>query len=55
MTSLTQRPASFGQDLSNGLGNSFGNMEEFLRIAHKRKYPRGSTIIYAGEPSDSIF
>ena len=51
MTSLTQRPASFGQDLSNGLGN----MEEFLRIAHKRKYPRGSTIIYAGEPSDSIF
>ncbi len=55
MTSLTQRPASIGQDLSNGLGNSLGNMEEFLRIAHKRKYPRGSTIIYAGEPSDSIF
>ena len=33
----------------------FGNMEEFLSVAHKRKYPRGSTIIYAGEHSDSIF
>jgi CRP/FNR family cyclic AMP-dependent transcriptional regulator len=33
----------------------FGNMDDFLSIAHKRKYPRGSTIIYAGEQSDSIF
>ena len=33
----------------------FGNMEAFLSVAHKRKYPRGSTIIYAGERSDSIF
>ena len=33
----------------------FGNMEEFLNIAHRRRYPRGSTIIYAGEQSDSIF
>ena len=33
----------------------FGNMEEFLSVAHKRKYPRGSTIIYAGEHSYSIF
>jgi len=33
----------------------FGNMNDFLSIAHKRKYPRGSTIIYAGEQSDSIF
>ena len=31
------------------------NMEEFLSSAHKRKYPRGSTIIYAGEESDSIY
>ncbi len=30
-------------------------MEEFLSSAHKRKYPRGSTIIYAGEQSDSIY
>jgi len=31
------------------------NMESFLAAAHKRKYPRGSTIIYAGEQSDSIY
>lgn len=31
------------------------NMESFLAAAHKRKYPRGSTIIYAGEKSDSIY
>ncbi len=32
-----------------------GNMDEFLSAAHKRRYPKGSTIIYAGEESDSIF
>ncbi len=31
------------------------NMEDFLSSAHKRKYPKGSTIIYAGEDSDSIY
>jgi CRP/FNR family transcriptional regulator, cyclic AMP receptor protein len=31
------------------------NMDDFLSSAHKRKYPRGSTIIYAGEDSDSIY
>jgi CRP/FNR family cyclic AMP-dependent transcriptional regulator len=31
------------------------NMDDFLSSAHKRKYPRGSTIIYAGEESDSIY
>ena len=30
-------------------------MDEFLSSAHKRRYPRGSTIIFAGEESDSIF
>lgn len=30
-------------------------MDEFLAAAHRRRYPRGSTIIYAGEESDSIF
>lgn len=30
-------------------------MDEFLASAHKRKYPRGSTIIYAGEESESIY
>jgi CRP/FNR family cyclic AMP-dependent transcriptional regulator len=31
------------------------NVEEFLAAAHRRKYPRGTTIIYAGEQSDSIY
>ncbi|MBQ75425.1 MAG: cAMP-activated global transcriptional regulator CRP [Gammaproteobacteria bacterium] len=31
------------------------NMDDFLASAHKRKYPRGATIIYAGEDSDSIY
>ena len=34
---------------------TLGNMDEFLAAAHRRKYPRGSTIIFAGEESDSIF
>ena len=34
---------------------ALGNMEEFLSIAHRRKYPKGSTIIYAGESSNSIY
>jgi CRP/FNR family cyclic AMP-dependent transcriptional regulator len=33
----------------------FGTMDEFLASAHRRKYPRGSTIIYAGDESDSIY
>ena len=31
------------------------NIDEFLAAAHRRRYPRGSTIIYAGEQSDSIY
>lgn len=31
------------------------NMDQFIAIAHKRRYPRGSTIIFAGEESDSIY
>ncbi len=34
---------------------ALANMDEFLSVAHKRRYPRGSTIIFAGEESDSIF
>ena len=33
----------------------FTNMEEFLSAAHKRNYLRGSTIIFAGEDSESIY
>lgn len=31
------------------------NVESFLSIAHRRKYPKGSTIIYAGEEAESIY
>lgn len=31
------------------------NIDEFLAAAHRRRYPRGSTITYAGEQSDSIY
>ena len=34
---------------------SLNNMDEFLSSAHKRLHPRGGTIIFAGEASDSIF
>ena len=34
---------------------ALNHMDEFLSSAHKHKYPRGSTIIFAGELSDSIF
>ena len=34
---------------------ALSNMDEFLSSAHKHQYPRGSTIIFAGEKSDSIF
>ena len=34
---------------------ALNHMDEFLSSAHKHKYPRGSTIIFAGEVSDSIF
>lgn len=34
---------------------ALNNMDEFLSSAHKRLHPRGSTIIFAGEASDSIF
>lgn len=34
---------------------AFANKEEFLAAAHKRKYSRGSTIIFAGEDSESIY
>lgn len=31
------------------------NVEAFLSIAHRRRYPKGSTIIYAGEEAESIY
>jgi CRP/FNR family transcriptional regulator, cyclic AMP receptor protein len=35
--------------------SALNNMDQFLSSAHKRLHPRGSTIIFAGEASDSIF
>ena len=37
------------------IDHDFGNTDEFLHAAHRRRYPRGSRIIYAGEESDSIY
>jgi CRP/FNR family cyclic AMP-dependent transcriptional regulator len=34
---------------------ALANMEDFLTASHKRRYPKGSTIIFAGEESDSIY
>ena len=34
---------------------ALNNMDEFLSSAHKRRLSRGSTIIFAGDVSDSIF
>ena len=34
---------------------ALNNMDEFLSSAHKRRHSRGSTIIFAGDVSDSIF
>lgn len=31
------------------------NIAEFLSAAHRHKYPKDSTIIYAGEPGDSLY
>jgi CRP/FNR family cyclic AMP-dependent transcriptional regulator len=32
-----------------------GHLEAFLAAAHRRKYPAKSTLIYAGDKSDSIY
>ena len=31
------------------------NIEEFLGHCHRRRYPAKSTIIYAGDSSDSLY
>ena len=37
------------------IDHNFGNTDEFLHAAHRSRYPRGSSIVYAGEESDSIY
>jgi CRP/FNR family cyclic AMP-dependent transcriptional regulator len=54
---VTKRP-QMGKPLSNnGNGNGQENphLEAFLTAAHRRKYPAKSTLIYAGDKSDSIY
>jgi len=36
------------------IDHNFGNTDEFLHATHRRRYPRGSRIIYAGEESDYL-
>src|SRR5262245_63327868 len=54
---VKQRPP-LGKGLPN---NDNGNVQEnphleaFLTAAHRRKYPAKSTLIYAGDKSDSIY
>lgn len=39
----------------NGNGQENPHLEAFLTAAHRRKYPAKSTLIYAGDKSDSIY
>ena len=41
-------------DLTN-FSSHEANMKDFLSAAHRRKYQRDNTIIFAGEDSDSIY
>ncbi|MET0660509.1 MAG: transcriptional regulator Crp, partial [Steroidobacteraceae bacterium] len=36
-------------------GSEHTHLEAFLAAAHRRKYPAKSTLIYAGDKSDSIY
>ena len=36
-------------------GEEDGHLDAFLAAAHRRKYPAKSTLIYAGDKSDSIY
>jgi len=42
-------------NLENDRNAVIGNMDEFLSQCHRRKYPAKSTIIYAGDESDTLY
>ena len=54
---VKQRPPLGKGIPTNGNGNGQENphLEAFLTAAHRRKYPAKSTLIYAGDKSDSIY
>jgi CRP/FNR family transcriptional regulator, cyclic AMP receptor protein len=51
---MPKRPLVKGYQ-NNVDGSENGHLEAFLAAAHRRKYPAKSTLIYAGDKSDSIY
>jgi len=53
---MPKRPMAKGyQTNMNTDGSEHSHLEAFLAAAHRRKYPAKSTLIYAGDKSDSIY
>ena len=57
MGAIQKRPLVKGYQTNNLNMESSENthLEAFLAAAHRRKYPAKSTLIYAGDKSDSIY
>ena len=52
----TKRPMAKGFAMSaNAQSEDTSHLDAFLAAAHRRKYPAKSTLIYAGDKSDSIY
>ena len=52
----TKRPLAKGFAMSaNAQSEDTSHLDAFLAAAHRRKYPAKSTLIYAGDKSDSIY
>jgi CRP/FNR family transcriptional regulator, cyclic AMP receptor protein len=51
---MPKRPLVKGYQ-NNVEGSENNHLEAFLAAAHRRKYPPKSTLIYAGDKSDSIY
>jgi CRP/FNR family cyclic AMP-dependent transcriptional regulator len=53
---MPKRPMAKGyQTNMNTDSSEHSHLEAFLAAAHRRKYPAKSTLIYAGDKSDSIY
>ena len=51
-----KRPLAAGFAMSaNAQSEDTSHLDAFLAAAHRRKYPAKSTLIYAGDKSDSIY
>jgi CRP/FNR family cyclic AMP-dependent transcriptional regulator len=56
MGAMPKRPVAKGyQTTMMNTDSSDTHLEAFLAAAHRRKYPAKSTLIYAGDKSDSIY